>query len=232
MSTPQSRTAPGVVGATRAILAKDLLLERRGFELLPAMALLALGTLVLLRFALNRESVSGDLAAGALLLPLLLAALLGISRLFVSEERDGGIDVLLLTPAPPGALLAAKVAGLWLALAALEVVLVPAFGLLLLGPSLFPALPGLILVLALLNAAIAVIGGLVAGIALGASSRELLVPILVVPLALPAVIAAQRAIAPLLVGARAIARVLQKREAICLTGPLGAGKSGIALCCG
>ncbi len=127
--------------ATLLVLRKDLLLERRTWELLPSMALLALGTLVLLRFALDRDAVEGDLAAGALLLPLLLAALLGISRLFGAEERDGGVPQFLLSPAPPGALLAAKVIGLALTLVVLEAVLLPIYALLLLEPALLPVLP-------------------------------------------------------------------------------------------
>lgn len=202
-------TTPKPISTRRAVLTilrKDLLLERRSFELLPAMALLALGTMIVLRFALDQETVAGDLAAGSLLVPLLFASLLGVSRLFGSEERDAGVQQYLLSPAPAGALLAAKVAGLALVLVALEVVLVPAFGLLLLGPDLLPVLPELILVLVLLDLTLATLGGIVAGIAIGARSRELIVPILVVPLAIPALIAAQAALAPVLEpGAEALA---------------------------
>ncbi len=180
------------------VLRKDLLLERRTFELLPSMALLALGTMVLMRFALDRDEVEADLAAGVLLVPLLLAALLGITRLFAAEEQDAGVDQFLLSPAPAGALLAAKVLGLMVVLVILEVVLVPVFALLLLGPALWPVLPEIILVLLVLDAALAVIGGLVAGLAIGARARELLVPIMVVPFALPALIGAQAALAPVL----------------------------------
>lgn len=180
------------------VLRKDLLLERRTFELMPSMSLLALGTIVLMKFALDQDEVEGDLAAGALLIPLLLAALLGIARLFAAEEEDAGIDQYLLSPAPAGAIVAAKVVGLLLILIALEVVLVPVFALLLLGPSLGPALPEIVLMLFLLDAALAVIGGLVAGLAIGSRSRELLIPIMVVPFALPALIGAQAALAPVL----------------------------------
>lgn len=191
--------------AVLTVLRKDLLLERRSFELLPAMALLALGTLVVLRFALDQETVEGDLAAGALLVPLLFASLLGVSRLFAGEERDGGLEQYLLSPAPAGALLAAKVLALTLVLLALELVLVPTFALLLLGPDLLPVLPEIIFVLLLLDLTLATLGGIVAGIAIGARSRELIVPILIVPLALPALIAAQEALAPVLeVGAGAL----------------------------
>ncbi len=184
--------------ATTIVLRKDLLLERRTFELLPAMSLLALGTMIVLRFALDAETVEGDLAAGALLVPLLFAALLGISRLFATEERDSGIEQYLLSPAPPAALLGAKVVGLLLVLIVLELALVPVFALLLLGPALWPVLGEVALVLLLLDLALAVVGALVAGMAIGARSRELLIPILVVPLSIPALIGAQAALAPVL----------------------------------
>lgn len=184
--------------ATLIVLRKDLLMERRTFELLPSMGLLALGTMVLLRFALDQTEVEGDLAAGALLIPLLLASLLGISRLFGAEERDAGIHQFLLSPAPPGALVAAKILGLVAVLVVLEIALVPLFALLLLGPSIGPALLQVAFILLLLDFALAVIGGLVAGLAIGVRARELLIPILVVPLSIPALIGAQSALAPVL----------------------------------
>lgn len=180
------------------VFRKDVLLERRTFELLPSVGLLALGTMVLLRFALDADAVDGDLAAGALLVPLLFAALIGISRLFATEERDEGIDQFLLSPAPPAAMIAGKVLGLFALLVLLELALLPVFAVLLLDPPLWPVLPQVLAVLVLLALTLAVIGGLVAGMAIGARARELLVPILMVPLGLPALIAAQAALAPVL----------------------------------
>lgn len=187
--------------ATWTVLRKDLLLERRTFELLPSVLLLAIGTMILMRFALSVDSVDGDLAAGALLIPLLFASLLGIGRLFATEERDAGIDQFLLSPCPPAALIAAKVLGLFALLLTLCTVLLPVFALLLLDPPLWPVLPQVVGVLLLLSATLAVIGGLVSGLAIGARARELLVPILAVPLSIPSLIAAQASLAPLLTNA-------------------------------
>ena len=80
----------------------------------------------------------------------------------------------------------------------LEIVAVPAFGLFLLGPSLGHALPGLILLLALANLALSVIGTFVSAIAVHTRARDLIGPMLGLPLLVPALIATARGAGPLL----------------------------------
>jgi heme exporter protein B len=181
-----------------AVLRKDLLLELRTFETVPAMALFSLTTFVIFHFALNRASIAGQLAAGVLTATLLFAAMLGINRLFVAEREQGGFDAFLLAPVDRSAMLLAKAAGLFIFLVVLEVIAVPAFGLLLLGPSLASALPGIIAVLALADVAFAVIGTLVSAIAVHTRARDLIGPIIGLPLLVPALIATARAAGPLL----------------------------------
>jgi heme exporter protein B len=180
------------------ILRKDLLLELRTFETLPAMVLFSLATFVIFHFGLNRASIDGQLAAGVLTATLLFAAMLGINRLFVAEREQGGFDAFLLAPVDRTALLLAKAAALFLFLTVLELVAIPAFGLLLLRPSLGAALPGLIAVLALGNLALSVIGTLVSAIAVHTRARDLIGPIIGLPLLIPALIATARACGPLL----------------------------------
>jgi heme exporter protein B len=186
------------VSATLAVLRKDLRLELRTFDTLPAMVLFSLSTFVIFHFALGRATTSGQLAAGILTVTLLFAALLGSGRLFVAEREQGGFDAFLLAPVDRSSLLVAKVAAMFLFLAALEVVAVPAFGLLLLGPSLGPRLPGLIAVLALADLALAVIGTLVSAIAIHTRARDMISPIIGLPLLLPALIATARGAAAVL----------------------------------
>ena len=181
------------------ILRKDLLLELRGLETLPAMVLFAIVTFVIFHFGLNRDTIDGQLAAGVLTVTLLFAAMLGINRLFVAEREQGGFDAFLLAPVDRSALLVAKATALFLFLVVLEVIAVPAFGLLLLGPSLGPALPGLIAVLVLGDVALAVIGTLVSAIAVQTRARDLIGPIIGLPLLLPALIGMARGAGPLLV---------------------------------
>jgi heme exporter protein B len=180
------------------VLRKDLLLELRTLETLPAMVLFSIVTFVIFHFGLNRPTIDGQLAAGVLTVTVLFASMLAINRVFVAEREQGGFDAFLLAPVDRSALLLAKAAALFIFLVALEVIAVPAFGVLLLGPSLGPPLPGLIGVLALADVALAVIGTLVSAIAVQTRARDLIGPVIGLPLLVPALIATARAAGPLL----------------------------------
>jgi heme exporter protein B len=180
------------------VLRKDLRLELRTLETIPAMVLFAVVTMVIFHFGLNRGSIDGQLAAGVFTVTLLFAAMLGINRLFVAEREQGGFDAFLLAPVDRTSMLLAKAAALFAFLVVVEIVAVPAFGLFLLGPSLGPPLPGLILVLALAHVGLSVIGTLVSAIAVHTRARDLIGPMLGLPLLIPALIATARATGPLL----------------------------------
>jgi heme exporter protein B len=190
--------------AVAAVLRKDLQLELRAPQAVPAMALFGVTTLVVFHFALQRNAVEGELAAGVLAVTLLFAAMLGIGRLFVAEREEGGLDAFLLAPVDRTALFVAKALALGGYLVAVELVVVPAFALLLLGPELdagtFARLAGL---LALVDAGIAVVGTLVSAIAVQTRARDLLVPLLGLPLLIPVVIGLARGAEPLFLQAGA-----------------------------
>jgi heme exporter protein B len=181
-----------------AVLRKDLTLELRTFETVPAMVLFTIATFVIFHFALNRSQIAGQLAAGVLTATLLFAAMLAINRLFVADREQGGFDAFLLAPVDRTALLVAKALALLVFLAVLELVAVPAFALLLLGPSIGPPLGGLIVILVLADVGLAVIGTLVSAIAVHTRARDLIGPIVGLPLLIPALIATARAAGPLL----------------------------------
>jgi heme exporter protein B len=187
-----------VIGAAATILRKDLLLELRTKESVPAMTLFSITVYVLFHFGLDRDSVDGELAAGVLWVTLLLAAVIGVSRLFAAEREQGGIDALLLAPVDRTALFVAKAAALFVFLVLVELVAVPAFGLLLLGPGLGGALPELLVILLLGNIGIAAVGALVSALAAETSARELIVPLLLLPLLVPVLISCAQATEPLM----------------------------------
>jgi heme exporter protein B len=188
----------GIWRTVATLLRKELLVELRTLESVPGMSLFAVTTFVVFHFALNRNSVDGDLASGILWVTLLFAAILGINRLFVADADQGGFDGFLLAPVDRSAMFLAKTLTLLLYLIVLEIVAVPAFALLLLGPSLGGRLPGLLLTLALGDLGVAVIGTLVAALAVRTRARDLLGPLLALPLLVPVVIGGARATAPLL----------------------------------
>jgi heme exporter protein B len=181
-----------------ALLRKDLLVELRTLESVPGMSLFAITTFVVFHFALNRNSVSGDLAAGILWVTLLFAAILGVNRLFVADADQGGFDGFLLAPVDRTAMLLAKALTLLAYLAVFELIAVPGFALLLLAPPISRALPGLLGVLALGDLGVAAIGTLVAALTVRTRARDLLGPLLALPLFVPIVIGAARASSPLL----------------------------------
>ena len=187
-----------MIRAARAILAKDLRLELRVKESVPAMTLFTLTVFVLFHFGLDRDTLDGSLASGVLWVTLLLAAVIGVTRLFAAEREQGGIEGLLLAPVDRTSLFVAKGAALFLFLCAVELVALPAFALLLLGPDLLDPLPRLLPVLLLANAGLAAVGALVAAFATATRAPDLIVPLLLLPLLVPVLIAAAEATEPLL----------------------------------
>jgi heme exporter protein B len=192
-----------VIGTALAILKKDLRIEVRSKESVPAMALFSVPVFVLFHFGLQRNSLEGDLAAGVLWVTLLLATVLGVNRLFVVEREQGGIDGMLLAPIDRTALFVAKASALFLYLLLLELIAVPAFDLLLLGPDPFKPLPALIPLLLLANVGVAAIGALVSALAVETRARDLIVPLLLLPLLVPVVIAGAEGTEPLFTGSQA-----------------------------
>ena len=189
-------------GTVAALLRKELALELRTRESVPAMVMFAVTTYVIFHFSLGdiggaRAVLDGDLAAGVLWVTLLFASILGINRLFVADHEQGGFDGFLLAPVDRTSLLVAKAISLLAFLCLVELIAVPAYGLLLLGPSLWQALPELMLVLLAADIGIAVIGTLVAALAIQTRARDLMVPLLALPMLVPVVLGASQATAPL-----------------------------------
>ena len=187
-----------MIRAARTILRKDLLLELRTKEAVPAMTLFTITVYVLFHFGLDRNALDGDLASGVLWVTLLLASVIGVTRLFAAEREQGGIDALLLAPVDRTALFVAKASALFLFLVVVELVAVPAYDLLLLGPGLGGTLPELPLILLLANVGIAAVAALVAALAAETRTRELIVPLMLLPLLVPLLISCAQATEPLM----------------------------------
>ena len=174
--------------AFRAILEKDLRTELRTLQSLPAMALFAVTTFVIFRFGLDRTQLSGSLASGVLWATLLFAAVLGINRLFVAERHEGGFDAIRLAPIDRTALFAAKAAALVVYLVILELIVVPVFAIFFLDSA--AAIPPLAGVLLLADVGLAATGTLISSMAVNSRARDLLGPLVLLPLVVPLMIAA------------------------------------------
>jgi heme exporter protein B len=190
---------PGTFAAAGTILAKDLRVELRTLQAVPSMMIFATTIYIVFRFGLDRTTLEGSLAAGVLLVTLLFAALLGINRLFVAEREQGGFEAIRLAPIDASALLLAKTVALIVYLLVLEAVAVPLFALFFLedASGLLPLIP----VLLLADVGIAATGALVSSIATNSQARDLLAPLILLPLLVPLMIAASAAADPLLAAA-------------------------------
>src|SRR5919197_3274130 len=111
-----------------ALARKDLLLELRARDTLPAMLLFVVSALVVFHFVLPNGS--SDLAAtGLLWIALLFTALLGLTRAFAAEREQGVIDGLVLAPSDRSAIWLGKALSILGFLALAELIAVPAFAL-------------------------------------------------------------------------------------------------------
>jgi heme exporter protein B len=161
-----------------ALARKDLLLELRARDTLPAMLLFVLATLVAFRFAVPEDSERASI--GLLWVAILFTALVGITRAFIPEREQGVLDALVLAPVDRSAIWAAKVIATLAFLLAAEVVALPAYALFFEGLTWQTAAA-----IALADLGICAVGAIVAAMAAGGRARELLFPLLFLPLALP-----------------------------------------------
>src|SRR5262249_37917128 len=110
-----------------ALARKDLLLELRARETVPAMVLFVLATFVVFHFALP-SGATDDVARGLLWAALLFTSLLGLTRAFVPEREQSMLDALVLSPVDRSAIWLAKSLSVVAFLALAELVALPAFG--------------------------------------------------------------------------------------------------------
>jgi heme exporter protein B len=172
----------GYVADVAALARKDLLIELRARDTVPAMLLFVVGALVVFHFALAEEA-SRLAAAGMLWIALLFTALLALVRAFVAEREEATIDGLLLAPCDRSAIWLGKTISIFAFLVLAEAVALPAFAL-----FYEPVTWELVAGVALANAGIASVGTLLGAMAAAARARELLLPLLFMPLAIPIVV--------------------------------------------
>jgi heme exporter protein B len=171
----------GYVRDAAALARKDLLLELRGKELLPSMALFVLAMLVAFRFALTDEQEAAS--QGLLWIAIVFTALLALGRAFVAEREQGILDALVLAPCDRSAIWLGKVLATMAFLVVVEAVALPAFGLFFGGVSW-----ATVAAVALANVGICAVGTLLAAMAVAGRAREVLLPLLFLPLAIPIVV--------------------------------------------
>lgn len=167
------------------------------------------------------------LAPGALLASALLAALLPLDRLWGADAEDGTLDQLLLSGLHPAGLAAAKALAHWLTTGVPLVAATPVAAALLNLPV--EAWGAAILALALASALLSVLGAAGAALTLGARRGGVLLPLLVLPLAIPVVIFGAAAIEAAATGLEARPYLLLEAALLALALPLAPLAAGVAL---
>jgi heme exporter protein B len=184
-----------------ALLWKDLVLEARSRETLPALFVLGLLVLVVFDFSLAlRPEDAGRFAAGILWVAIVFASVLALGRTFLIERENSCIEGLLTSPLDRGSIFLAKLAVNTILLLAFEALLLPVFSLLY-DVSLVANVPALAGVLLAGTVGLAATGTLFALAALGTRAREMVLPLLVLPLQIPLLIAAVQSTQMVLGGA-------------------------------
>ncbi|HEX6210580.1 MAG TPA: heme exporter protein CcmB [Methylomirabilota bacterium] len=177
---------------------KDLVIERRSKETLNALLFFSLALLFVFQFALgpDRERLASVLP-GLLWLGFILSGVLGLGRAFLVERENDCWEALLLTPGDKSAIYLGKLVSSLALMAVVETLVLGLF-VVFFDVDLSPALPGLALVIGLGTLGIAAVGTLFAAMTAQVRARELLFPVLLLPVLVPVLLATVKATEALL----------------------------------
>jgi heme exporter protein B len=174
-----------------AVARKDLASEWRTRELVPALAQFVVLALVIANFGFQVDSrTATSIAPGVLWMTLVFAGLVAFGRAFAAEREQASLEAMLLTPASPTAIFAGKALAAALMLALCEVVLLPALALFFNVPLTFDA----VIAVLLATVGMAVLGCLFAAMVARIRARELLLPLLTLPLWIPFIVVGGQAV--------------------------------------
>ncbi len=183
-----------------AIIWKDLQIELRTKETLSSLLLLGLLTLLILSFAFDPTSeLRHSAAPGVLWVAVIFASVLGMNRSLLHERDNDCLHGLLLAPIDRGMIYLAKTVSNFLFMAAAQVFVVPVF-IIFFNLPVLDSILHLVPVLALGLVGLAAIGTLFAAVSLRTRAREVMLPLLMLPLATPLVIASVESSSALLAG--------------------------------
>jgi heme exporter protein B len=188
----------GTARAATTILLKEVRAEFRARELLNTTFVFALVVVVMFSFAFDPTAAeSRRFGPGLLWIALLFAGSLMLQPSFAREHANDTLDALCLAPVSPFAILLGKILANVIFLGACEVLLLPIFAVFY-NVALIPVLGRLVFVLALGTFGLAVTGTVFSAIAAQARMRELLLPLLLLPVLVPLLLASVEATAGLL----------------------------------
>ncbi len=174
-----------------AVVLKDLQTEFRSRELVSSMALFAVLSILVFSFALELDRVArAEAISGVLWATVVFASILGLNRSLSMEREQGNFDAMLMAPVARTAIFFGKLIGNFLFSLVVGLLLLPLMTVLFNIPVLKP---WLLVVLLLGTLGFSTIGTLLATMTVQTRSRETLLPIVMLPLALPVILAVVKA---------------------------------------
>lgn len=179
-----------------AIVGKDVTSELRSREVISSMFVFALLVIVIFNFAFelrveNKEAV----APGVLWVAIIFAGMLGLNRSFINEKDRGCMEGLLLCPVDRSAIYMGKLAGNLIFMLAMEAIILPVFAAFFNLPMFTPRL---LLIVLLGTVGFAAVGTLFSAVAVHTRAQEIMLPILLLPVTVPVLVAAVKATGDLL----------------------------------
>jgi heme exporter protein B len=190
---------PSFFKATLAIVQKDLSAEFRSFELISAMLVFSLLVIIIFNFALELDvKVRQSVTSGVLWATFAFAGTLGLNRSMSVEKDRGCMDGLLLAPVDRSVIYFGKAISNLIFMLVVEVIVLPVYSLLY-NVNLFRF--DLLGVILLGSIGYAAVGTLLSTMSAQTRTREVLLPILLFPVAMPVLLASVKASGGLLTGA-------------------------------
>ena len=199
-SATKSQPGGAGKGITLATLAKDLRLEWRSKDAINSMLFFALLVVVVFSFSFDPNAEeSRQIAGGLVWVAFLFAAVVALNQTWARELRNQVLDAYRVSPAPANALFLAKALGNFIFVAVLEMLMTPLFIMFYKLRPLGPAWQ-LLPIAALGTWAIVVNGTFFAAMSLRTRSREIMLPLLLFPVSIPALLAMVNATTAILTG--------------------------------
>lgn len=184
--------------AVWAIVKKDLRIEFNTRQSISIMVMFSLASIVMYNFALDTNlSAARDVATGLLWATILLAGTLGLNRAIGIEQENQTIDTLLIAPIPRHVIYVAKTISVFIFTAVLELILIFAFTIFFNKPFWQPSI---LLILLLGTIGYVAAGVLITSMTIQTRSRDILLPVLLLPVSLPLILPVAIATAELISG--------------------------------
>lgn len=171
-----------------ALVWKDVLLEIRTKDIMVSILSFAILSLLILNFALKPSPKTASvIAPGILWVAFTFAGVLGLARTFALEKDQGNLVGLMLAPVSGEALYLGKMLANLMFMLIAELALLPIFAVLF---NMSPFQPAFLLVMFVATVGFAAVGTLFSAIGVNTRSRDIMLPVLFLPLVVPVIISA------------------------------------------